>query len=257
MSNFTVRKPTKKDLSASQIVYSKAWREALEGGAIVRAKLNDYLTKQGVWDSEKEKKFHDFQAKIAEKVNILNRGGIKISKAKQTAIEIKKLRQDFTDLISERTNYDAMTAEGCADNARFDYLVTVCVLDPNTNLPLFDSLDDYNAKASEDWAIEAASQLANLVYGLDPKYEQNLPENAFLMKYKFTDDKGRLINKDGHLIDIDKDGKERLIDEDGFFIAYNENGESYRVDRDGKSIETVVFEPFLDDEDQPIVEESQ
>lgn len=251
MPNISIKKPGKNELSDSQIVYSKAWRKALEGGAIIRAKLNDYLTEQGVWDKQKEKKYNELQNKINAQAEIINRGGVKVSQAKKASFALKRLRNEFVTLIAERNAYDAMTAEGCADNARFDYLVTVCVIDVDTGQPIFKDLDDYNQRGGEDWAIEAAAELAGILYGLDPKYEDNLPENKFLKRFKFIDEKGRLINKDGHLIAIDDDDTERLIDEEGHYIAY-EDGVSYRVDRDGKRVEEVVQAPFLDDDGNPI-----
>ena len=39
-----VKKPNRKDLNDSQIAYNKAWRKSLEEKAILRQKLNDYLT---------------------------------------------------------------------------------------------------------------------------------------------------------------------------------------------------------------------
>ena len=252
-----VKKPGRKELNDSQIVYNKAWRKALDGGAIIRAKLNEYLTEQGVWSEVKQKEYDDFVRKINDKELILKKGGIPLKKAKALALELKRLRLDFRDLISERTSYDSNTAEGVADNERFDYLVTACVLDSSTKTPVFKNSEDYDTRGSEPWAVKAASELANFIYNLDPNYENNLVENTFLKKFHFTDDKGRLINKDGHLISVDIEGNERLIDKDDYYIAYNEDGTSYRVDRDGNKVEDVVESPFLDDDGNPILINSE
>lgn len=252
-----VKKPGRKELNDSQIVYNKAWRKALDGGAVIRAKLNDYLTKEGVWSESQQKQYEEFIQKINDKELILKKGGIPLKKAKSLAIELKRLRLEFRDLISERTSYDSNTAEGVADNERFDYLVTVCVLDPLTKTPIFKDEEDYDARGSEPWAVRAASELANFIYNLDPEYENNLVENTFLKKFKFADDKGRLVNKDGHLIAIDLNGNERLIDEEGFYIAYNDDGTSYKVDRDGNKVPDIEESPFLDDDGNPILLDSE
>jgi len=254
-----VKKPTRKELNDSQIVYNKVWRESLEKKAILRQKLNDYLIEQGVWSDDKQKQYEDFIKKINERELLIKKGGIPLKKAKGIALELKKLRVEFRDLIAERTAYDTNTAEGTADNSRFDYLVSVCTLDPSTKKPVFKDLDDYNERGGESWAIKAASELANYIYNLDPSYEKNLPENNFLAKFNFTDKEGRFVNKEGHLISIDENGVERLIDEEGYFIAYNESGEKYYVNRDGEKVERdqdIVTAAFLDDDGNPISDDA-
>lgn len=255
-----VKKPNRKDLNDSQIAYNKAWRKSLEEKAILRQKLNDYLTEQGVWSDAKQKQYEEFIRKINDKELVLKKGGIPLKKAKSIALDLKRLRADFRELISERTSYDNHTAEGSADNARFDYLVSVCVLDPSTKQPVFANLDDYNERGSESWAVKAAGELANFLYNLDPNYEKSLPENTFLNKFKFTDSEGRLVNKEGHLVSIDEEGVERLIDDQGYFVAYDESGIQYFVNRSGEKIvrdEDIVEAPFLDDDGNPVSLEAE
>jgi hypothetical protein len=163
---------------------------------------------------------------------------------------MKQVRDEIRDLISVRTSLDNHSAEGQADNSRFNYLVSVCVVYNDTKEPYFSSLEDYLNKSTEEVAIKGAQNLANMLYGLDNDYEGNLPENKFLKKYKFIDDKLRLVDKKGRL--IDKDG--RLIDESGRFIDDNGNFvDKYGnpVDKDGEYI--VEQQPFLDDNGNPVV----
>lgn len=243
-----VKKPNKKNLDDAHMVFVAAWRKAVENKAILREKLNDYLVDQGLWDKDRQKKYEDVLNDINAKELVLKKGGIPLIKAKETAFELKRLRDDFRNLIAVRTSYDSYTAEGFAENAKFDYLVSVCVLDPHTNLPVFKDVEDYNERGSEAWAVKAASQLASFLYNLDPEYEANLVENKFLVRHNFVDDQGRLINKDGHLIAIGPDNKERLINADGDYIAYDENGVAYKVLYDGSRAEEIVELPFLEDE---------
>jgi len=100
----------------------------------------------------------------------------------------------------------------------------------------------------------AASNLAMMLYGIDPDYEKRLPENEFLKKYKFVDNELNFIDKQGRRVDSEG----RLVNEDGRYI--NEEGklvdvDGNLVDEDGNYI--VDFTPFLDESGKPIKEEEE
>lgn len=249
------RKPNPQESNKAQIVYNKAWREALDGGSMLQQKMNDYLIEQGVWDDSKQKKYEDFIKQINECELSLKKGGKSLKEGRAIAVKLKLLRYDFRELISERSAYDGYTAEGIADNAKFDYLVSACIVDEG-NKKVFKDLDDYNSRAGEEWVVKAAGELARIMYNIDPNYEKSLPENNFLTKFKLVDSDGRLVNKAGQLIAVDDAGVERLINSDGFYIAYDENGNEYRVNRSGEKVEDpdkIESEPFYDDDGKPII----
>ena len=157
---------------------------------------------------------------------------------------------------------DVDWAEGQADNARFNSLVCLCILNADTKQPCFVDQQAYDSQAEQPWAMEAASELANMIYGLDPNYDNNLEENKFFKEFKFVDEELRFINDDGHLVDLDG----RLVNEDGRFIAYRTEGECkgevYFVNKDGEEInekgeKLLERKPFLDDSDNPIVTETK
>ena len=253
--------PDAKITKEGQLAYNKAFREALQSGAILRQKLSQVMTDQGIWDEEKEAQYLQVVEEIAEKERALQKGGISLSDARDIAIEMRQKRAEFRGLIAERSSMDNNTAEGQADNERFTHLVYKCLLDEKGK-QLFTSKEHYETFAAEPYIVTAASQLAEKLYGLDPDYESNLPENKFLTDYKLADESLRLVNKDGHLIDIDDDGVERLINEDGRFVEYDENGEQYFVDIHGEKVSEeggyeVEFSPFLDDDGKPIVLEKE
>lgn len=249
-----VRSPSLNDQKEATKVYNQSFSEALKAKAVVRAKLDDLLVEQGLWDGVKQAKFTELQAKILDGERKLAKGGISLSDAKDIALDMKKTREDLRDLISVKTNLDTHTAEGQADNARFNYLVSACTVYSDSKQPYFKSYEDYNNKSSDPVAILAAQNLAGMLYGLDNDYEEKLPENKFLKQYRFVDEKLRLINKEGKL--VDEQG--RLIDENGRFI--NEKGEF--VDKDGNLVNNegdyiVEFSPFLDDEGKPVILEEK
>jgi len=251
-----VKLPDAKENKEAQLAYNKAFREALQSGAILRQKLSQVMEEQGIWDEVKQKQYDEILEAINENERKLNRGGISLSEARDIALQMQDKRVEFRELIAERSSMDGNTAEGQADNERFSHLVFSCLYD-ESGKPYFKSKEEYEEQANEPFVVKAAGELAEKLYGLDPDYEKNLPENKFLTNYKLSDSNLNLINKDGHLIDIDEDGVERLVDEDGRFIAYDENDEFYYVNRDGEKVTyegtvEVEFTPFLDDSGKPI-----
>jgi hypothetical protein len=208
------------------------------------------MKEQELWDEKKQIEVTELGRKINQKEQILAKGGIKLSEAKQTALELKKLRAELRELISKRMELDVHTAEGQADNARFNYWVSTCLVYNDTKKPVFSGLEEYMTNSSKEYASLGASKLAELLYNLNSNFEDSLEENQFLKEFNFVDDKGRLINEDGHL--IDEDG--RLIDEEGYYV----DKEGNRVDIDGNPIDddgNYSFErqPFLDDEGNPVI----
>lgn len=249
-----VRSPSLADQREATKVYNTAFSDALKAKAVVRAKLDDLLIEQGLWDDSKQMRYSMLQADILEGERKLAKGGISLQEAKRIALHMRKLREDLRDLISVKTNLDTHTAEGQADNARFNYLVSACTVYKENNSKYFSSYDDYLNRAADPAAILAAQNLAGMLYGLENNYEEKLPENKFLKTYKFVDSQLRLINKEGKLVDADG----RLIDENGRFI--NEKGEF--VDKNGNLVTAdgdyvVEFKPFVDDNGNPVVLETQ
>jgi len=246
-----VTRPSRDDNSKAQILASKVFKEAVLNGALVRKTLEDVLVKQGVWNSEKQAEVDKIDEDIREKLTKLKAGGIKLTEARDLAIEVRIARMNKSILLSERNVHDEFTAESQSENARFDYLVSVCVKDEEGK-SIFKDLDDYQERSSEPFAGEAAAKLATIIHGLDENWESNLPENKFLKKYEFVDEDLRLVNKEGK--HVTKDGKLinndfRYINEQGEFIDIN----GKRIDEDGLPV--VEFSPFLDDQGKPIVEE--
>lgn len=248
-----VRSPNENDRREAAKVYNQTFSDAIKAHAIVRLKIDDVLKEQGLWDDTKQQRLEELQRKIQENERKLVTGGIKVSEGKNIAFEMQDLRDELVELLSVRSSLDVNTAEGQADNARFNYLVSACTVYKDSNKPCFSSLDDYLSKSFTELAVKAAQNFGNLYHGLDSNYKSNLPEFKFLKKFKFVDDKLRLVNKDGHL--VDREG--RLIDEHGRYV--NEKGEfvdryGYRIDEAGEYV--VDNQPFLDDEGNPIVEET-
>lgn len=248
---FMVKTPSINDQREGQKIYNQAFTDAIKSKCVVRAKMDDLLEEQGLWNQDKQIKFNKLQQDILDSERKLAKGGISVKEARSIAIQMKRDREEIRSLIAVRTSLDNHSAEGQADNARFNYLVSVCLVYNNSEKqPYFSSMEDYLNRSNEEVAIVAAQHLASMLYGLDNDYELNLPENKFLKKYKFIDDKLRFINKQGQLTDADGrlvDENGRYVDEQGNFVDKFGN----RVDKDGEYV--VDAQPFLDDDGNPII----
>ena len=244
--------PNAKINKDAQLVYNQSFSSALKSGAILRQKLDQVMREQGIWDDTKQKEYDQIMVDINDNEKRLAGGGIALSEAKALAVEMRGLREEFRGLIAERTSMDGNTAEGQADNSRFNYLVYACMLDQEGKR-VFDSFDHYEERADEPFVVDSAAALAERLYGLDPDYDKNLPENKFLQDYSFVDKDLRFVNDDGHLVDLDG----RLVDDDGRFIKYDNDGNKVYIDIDGNVVTEegdykMDFSPFLDDSGEPV-----
>lgn len=250
---FLVKMPNLQNQREGQKIYNQAFSDAVKSGSIVRAKLDDLLTEQGLWDDSKQARFLAIQKELNESEKKLAVGGISLKEAKNIAINMKRVRDELRDLISVKTNLDTHTAEGQADNARFNYLVSCCVVYNDNKKPYFNSYEDYLNRSSDPVGILGAQKLASMLYGLDSDFEKKLPENKFLLEYKFVNDDLRYVNQEGKF--VDEDG--RLVDINGRYV--NEEGKF--VDREGNLVDEkgdyiVNFSPFTDEDGKPVILET-
>jgi len=251
---FTVKSPSLTEQREAQKVYNTAFTDAIKSNSVVRAKMDDVLEEQGLWNKDKQNKYNTLQQELIDGEKRLAKGGFALSEAKKLALKMRDVRLEIRDLISVRTSLDNHSAEGQADNARFNYLVSACVVYKDNDKPYFKDLADYMDRQDDPVALQGAQKLANMIYGLDNNFEKNLPENKFLKKYKFVNEDLRFIDKQGRTVDsegrlVDENG--RYIDDEGNFVDKDGN----RVDADGEFV--VDTQPFLDDEGNPVVLEEE
>lgn len=247
---YIVIRPNLEIQREAQKVYNRAFSDAIQSGALLRAKLQDFMESQGLWDNEKQEKLKSLQNDIMNDERKLAKGGFALSEARNLSIELRKKRIQIAELVSTRSSLDGNTAEGQADNQRFNYLVSACLVYNDSRKPVYGTMDEYLLESSSDVAIQGAEALAKMLYDLSDDFESKLPENQFLKKFNFVNDDFKLVNEDGKLVDTDG----RLINEEGNFV--DENGDT--VDRDGNKVDedgNYVFEdtqPFLDKDGKPI-----
>lgn len=243
-----VTRPNARELTDAQITAGAVLKTALSNKALMRSELRESMIANNTWSVEKEEKLEKLDKEIVEALTKLKKGGIKLNEGKELALKVKANRMLKFVLETQRRQLDEFTAEAQAENARFDYLVSVCTKDEKGER-VFTSLEDYNARSGEPFAADAASKLASIIHGYDADWEKKLPENQFLLKYKLVDNNLRLVNKDGHFITSDNkriDENYNYVDENGNIV--DENG--VLIDSDG--LPKVESQPFLDDDGNPI-----
>lgn len=241
-TTYKIRERTQEDFRNGRKIYNKTFNDALSSGSPLQARAADVLKEQGLWTDKKQKELDDVQKEINENEFLLAKGGIKKSEARLICFKLSDLRFKKLELLAPITNFNRHTAEGQADNARFDYWVSVCLVYEDGR-PYFNSYEEY-LNSTDDVASTGAVKAAELFYELDENFEFNLPENKVLKECGFVDDKFRLINSKDQL--IDREGN--LVNENGERV--NDKGElvniyGKKIDKEGNFV--IDKKPFLDD----------
>lgn len=254
---FAVVKPSVEVLKEANKIRSQVWNRAFEEGNLLRRQLDDELKNRNLWNNKLQSEYDLLQSEVIQNTAILEKGGIKLSEAREIAIETSKKRQQMVDMLVARSELDNHTCEGQADNERFNYLFANCLVYNDTGEKVYpNGLDDYMNDSESEYAIKGATEFYYLLSNTE-SLDDKLPENQFLKKYKFIDENKRFTERStGRL--IDEDG--RYIDEVGYFVEYDQDGKSYRVMADGTKVSDLIANgdedggplPFLDDDGSPI-----
>ncbi len=179
--NYLVVSPTAGQLIESKSAYTMAFRKAIEAGAYLRKSFDKVLEDQGLWSSDKTKRIASLQFLLAKLERKLN-SKIKLSEAKLVAKQLAEARNELRELVYERTALDDRTTEGQAEQARLEYLCSVCLLDYNTRKPVFENATDMIGSGS-NFVSTALDKLAAMVYEVDPDFESKLPEKKFFARF--------------------------------------------------------------------------
>lgn len=226
-----VIRPNPTENQAAMRIYNKTVAESLRDGCLLKDAMENYVREQGIWGDEQEAELK----KVLEETNALESkllsGKMKKSEGRDIALKLRDLRVRLRVILAPKTDAESNTVQSHAEQAKLDYLVSVCTVYDDTGEKVFTSLEDYKerAESDEDWVWRCGAELSSIIYNLDPDYEKGLIENKFLKKFNFVDDKYRLVDEKGHL--VARNG--RKIDDEGFYV----NDEGKRVDINGKLVE--------------------
>lgn len=249
---FAVVRPSARHQQHGQLVYTRTFRQAVKPddgkpGAIVRGALESVMREQNLWDDSKETRLRALQKKLLEGEKALAKGGIKLGKAREICLDMRRSRWEINQMLADRNALDLNTAEAQAENARFNYFVSACTLYDDTGKPYWENEEAYLSAPADEVSSKAASAMGSLLYNLEDDWESRLPENKFLRTYKFVNDAGHLVNKEGHLID----SQGRRVNEAGRLINDKDeliDAEGNRLTEEGDYL--VEFANFLSDEDE-------
>lgn len=222
----TVRKPQYEDFSESDKVYAAKVASLIKEGIggrkklLLRSELSDYLKEAGVWTVADEERTEKLQSEVAELLDKMRKGGSKLSEGRKWALEIGDKRREIVKLNQKRQIFDDTTIEAIAENEKIDYLIFVCTVYGEDGRNYWDSFGDMkNDKAGE--VYRKASEFGmKVIFNIDSKFENNLPENRWLKKYNFIDDNlnftdrktGEKVDRLGRPVkDLEKEYK-KLVD---------------------------------------------
>ena len=243
-----VRMPTTKEENTSEMEQSRVFGAAIDGGVKVSEALMNSLVEQKVWGKDKEGEIEELSKRVKDNIHKLRTGKngeerLRKVDGKNIAVEIINDRAKIDEINSILTRKMSFTAEGMAQNAKFNCLVALCTVYNDSNERYFKSVDDYKNRANDADAELAANKFYELYYGLKDDPRKELPEYKFLLKYEFVNDKLHFLDElkrpttmDGKFLIRNEDG--RYIDEDGQLI----NASGDLVDESGEVIvESVDF----------------
>ena len=253
--NYAVKRPSPDTIKRSNALRSKTFNEALQRGDLLRDQLDSELRKRELWNDQREEDYQGLRQDIVDGEFSLNNGGIKLSEAKGIALKMSESRSRMVSMLSTRTDLDSNTCEGKADAARFNLLFAESLVYLDTGEPYFPGgFEEYMTKMEDPVAVTAATEFYYLLSGSE-KLDETLPENQFLKKFGFVDDRLRLVDKQGKL--IDDDGKH--IDEWGNYIKWIDDDNYIFVDDKGREVKdgkfNTEFSPFVDDETGQLFDE--
>lgn len=243
MTKFKVYEPNLTQQREAMKVRNRTFYDAVDSGALLKVQLIDIMRERNLWNDVKQAEYSNLEQQILDSKEKLNKGGFKLSEARGLALDMQKWRDELVEMKVSESQLANETAEGQADNASFNYLVSTCVVYNDNEQPVFNGLDDYlNKSLAPSWndiTLRFAKCLAALTYGVRSDIEKQLPENEFLLEYGFVDNELRLIDENGEL--INENGE--VVDEDGFAVEEKQ--------------EIIERKPFLDEDGGEIIRDQE
>lgn len=245
-------RPTNKINQEANMAYNLKMAELIRKGSqdnsqrlLLRSELEEYLTELGIWTAKDVREVEKLAFEIRAHELVLKKGGIKVSEGRAIALKMAEKRQMILEKHSKRLQFDSITIESQAENFRFEFLLTKCLVKADTGTPFVKNLNEYAEQEDTTAVIDGAKVLANMIYGLEDNVNKNMFEIKWLKDAGMINEKGQYTLPDGKL--VDRIG--RLVNDSGRYI----NAEGQMVDTFARPVDehgnplVDVSQPFIDD----------
>ena len=113
---FAVIRPSVQIQTEANKLREKVWNEAFQEGNLLRRQLDDELKNRKLWNNQLQAEYDQLQFEVIQNTMTLEKGGIKLSEAREIAIETSRKRQEMVEMLVSRSELDNHTCEGQADN---------------------------------------------------------------------------------------------------------------------------------------------
>jgi hypothetical protein len=202
---YEVIKPNGKQIREARKIYNRVFAAAVREGSFLRSNIRKIAEQHNIWDEDQETRLATIRAEIDKYTDILDRGGIELSEARNYAVKINSLRMEALNVLNAINDLDQLTAEGQAEDESRNYLISQCIVHKDTRKPYCINVDDLYSKTEDPVVILGIAKYteAENKNGID--IFESLPEIKFLKEFKFMDDEYNFINENGER--VDQDGK--------------------------------------------------
>jgi hypothetical protein len=178
---FAVRMPTKAQQEQANRTLKNARQAALKRGKLPRSKAEALARQRGLWDTAKQDKYEALVRTLAGDAEYLQRATVE--NGRRAAIRMRVARAESRRMREPLNELLESTAEAEGQQARFDYLVSVCTYFADTGKPVFTTVQDYRRRWNEPVGLKAAWMLGAMLFDLDENFEENLPEERYLREH--------------------------------------------------------------------------
>jgi hypothetical protein len=251
----SLRNPKGEDVREADKIKSIAYNDALYNQKMpLASQAREEAIKRKIWNEEKQLQLMNYEKELIESERLLTKdrtlklggpGNDDPNTMFNIALKCQELREKIARLKTIFSEMESKTVEGYSENERLNYLIYATTVYKDSGTRFFESFDDfknatfYTEDNSEknNVAIMAYAQYQLKLFGEYQKSADTNPENKFLKRFKFVDDKGRFLNKDGKLVNLSG----QVVDEDGNLLNIK--------------VEEEEPKPYLDDEGKPILDE--
>jgi hypothetical protein len=213
-----VRSPQHDDYEESNRVYAakvaSLVREKGNKKLLLRQEVDKFLRDSGIWTNKDEQDIISLQKEVETFLTKLRKGGDKLSKGRELAIKIMDKRKEMVQILSKKQFLDDTTIEALAESEKNDYLIYKCCVFADTGKNYWETFEDMKSDKLSDVYYDASTAASSVFYNIDPEFEKSLPENKWLLKYNFIDEKlNYLDRKTGERVDRDGRPIKQLLED--------------------------------------------